>query len=188
MIDRVDLQSSTYAPPPSRFEPGTPAIAEAVGLGAACEYLSQIGMERVFEHDLLLGSYLYERLAEVEGLSLYGPKPTLSTADLTKQLHSEDGPSALRRYASSSLLYSRGLRTGLVAFNSAAVHPTDLSFFLDQEGVALRKGHHCTQPLHRQLNLAASIRASVYFYNDKNDVDVLINKLRDTLQMFSSFA
>jgi cysteine desulfurase/selenocysteine lyase len=124
MIDRVELQSSTYAYPPSRFEPGTPAIAEAVGLGAACKYLSSIGMQRIFEHETALGNYLYDQLDSVPNLSLYGPKS------------------------------STGRRTGLVAFNSFDVHATDLSFFLDQEGVAVRTGHHCTQPLHALLGAA----------------------------------
>jgi len=156
MIDRVELQQSTYALPPSRFEPGTPAIAEAVGLGAACEYLMKIGMQQIFEHELELGKYLYEQLEAVGGLTLYGPHP------------------------------SQGIRTGLVAFNCPSVHATDLSFFLDQEGIAVRTGHHCTQPLHAAFGAAGSIRASLYFYNDKRDVDAFIEKLKDVISMFAS--
>jgi cysteine desulfurase/selenocysteine lyase len=125
MIDKVELTHSTYAQPPSRFEAGTPAIAEAVGLGAACRYLSRIGIEQIYEHERELGAYLYSQLETIPGLTLYGPKTG---------------------------------RTGLVAFNSDKVHATDLSFFLDQEGVAVRTGHHCTQPLHAVLGAAGSCR------------------------------
>lgn len=156
MIDTVDLLSSTYALPPSRFEPGTPPIAEVVGLAAACDYISGIGMNRIHEHEKQLGRYLCEQLEQVDGITVYGP------------------PS------------NSGRRLGLAAFNSRDVHPTDLSFFLDQEGVAVRTGHHCTQPLHKELGVAGSMRASLYFYNSKADVDVFIAKLKDTLAFFKS--
>ena len=156
MIDKVELQSSTYALPPSRFEPGTPPIAEAVGLGAACQYLTTIGMDKIYEHEKALGKYLYEQLESVGGLQLYGPHPSKAT------------------------------RTGLVAFNCPTVHATDLSFFLDQEGVAVRTGHHCTQPLHAALGAAGSLRASLYFYNDKQDVDAFVVKLKETIAMFGA--
>eukprot|EP01041_Mallomonas_annulata_P007351 gene7351-15004_t len=152
MIDQVELEISTYAPPPSRFEAGTPAIADVVGLGAACDYLTSIGMDRIHAHETQLGEYLYTRLATVSGLRLYGPSP------------------------------KQAVRTGLVAFNSVTVHASDLSFFLDQEGVAVRTGHHCAQPLHAKLGAKGSARASLYFYNDKHDVDVFIEKLEETLK------
>jgi cysteine desulfurase / selenocysteine lyase len=153
MIETVTLYQSTYAPPPARFEAGTPAIAEAIGLGAACEYLTNIGMEKIFQHDKLLGKYLYDELSKVNDLIIYGPN-----AD----------------------------RTGLVAFNSKKIHPSDLSFFLDQEGVAVRTGHHCAQPLHQLLNAAGSLRASLYFYNGKQDVDDFIIKLKESIQVFEN--
>ena len=135
MIDTVTLEGSSFALPPSRFEAGTPAIAEAIGLGAACVYLNSVGMETIEQHEQQLGDYLYRELEKVPGLTLYGPHPDQRS------------------------------RTGLVAFNCDGVHATDLSFFLDQEGVAVRTGHHCTQPLHEELGAAGSIRASLYFYN-----------------------
>jgi cysteine desulfurase/selenocysteine lyase len=156
MIEIVELQTSTYALPPSRFEAGTPAIAEAIGMGAACEYLSKIGMQRIHEHETRLGGYLYDQLAAVGGLTLYGP----GTHD------------------------RRNPRTGLVSFNADTVHAADLSFFLDQEGVAVRTGHHCAQPLHRYLGIPGSLRASLYFYNSKADVDTFIAKLKETMEMF----
>lgn len=156
MIDTVELQFSTYALPPSRFEPGTPPIAEVVGLAAACDYLTSIGMDKIYSHEKELGAYLYSELDAMGGLELYGPH------------------------------VSSGRRSGLVAFNCKDVHPTDLSFFLDQEGVAVRTGHHCTQPLHKKLGVPGSMRASLYFYNDKNDVDIFITKLRETIAFFKN--
>lgn len=157
MIDEVFLTHSTFAPPPGRFEAGTPAIAEAVGLGAACDFLTSVGMENVEAHVARLSNKLWHALHAVDGLELYGPPPC------------EDGSG----------------RTGLVCFNSQAVHASDLNFFLDQEGLALRTGHHCTQPLHRQLGIAGSMRASLYLYNTEDEIDTLIEKLRDTLNMFA---
>lgn len=156
MIDTVTLEGSTFAMPPSRFEAGTPAIAEAIGLGAACEYLNKVGMHVIEQHEQLLGEYLYRELEKVPGLTLYGPHPD----------HQH--------------------RTGLVAFNCDTVHATDLSFFLDQEGVAVRTGHHCAQPLHKELGAAGSVRASLYFYNSKADVDTFVAKLKEVIAMFAA--
>ena len=144
MIDRVELFASTYAQPPSRFEAGTPAIAEAIGLGAACEYLMNIGMKIVFYHDLLLGHYLYQELSKVDGLTLYGPKPKYTLSEIRNRfanIHTNEKEDDYVFNADRETC--SGLRTGLVAFNCQGIHPTDLSFFMDQEGVALRTGHHC---------------------------------------------
>lgn len=153
MVDRVDLESSTFAAAPLRFEAGTPSVADAIGLGVACEYLKGIGMERITQHDRALSAYLMKLLqSHIDGLSIYGPK---------------DG--------------SR--RTSLVSFNVADCHATDISFFLDQEGICVRAGHHCAQPLHRLLNAAGSLRASLFLYNDKKDVDFFVKKLREVVTM-----
>lgn len=172
---------------PRHMSTGTPAIAEAVGLGAACEYLRSVGMDKVYEHDLMLGLYLYEELSKLESLTLYGPKPdptmsSLTVLDVLRKRAISEG----RGENLANIRHTEGIRTGVVAFNCKSIHPTDLSFFLDQEGVALRTGHHCTQPLHRQLGMPASIRASVYLYNDKHDVDVLVQNLKETVRMFSN--
>lgn len=159
MIDEVFLEYSTYAGPPARFEAGTPPIAEVVGMGAACDYLTKVGMEAVETHEQALGKYLYEKLDEVEGLRIYGPPP------------GENGKG----------------RAALAAFNTDQVHASDLAFFLDHEGVAIRSGHHCTQPLHRMLHAKGSLRASLYVYNTKEDVDVFIAKLRETMHFFGNF-
>lgn len=159
MISDVFLDHSTYAEPPSRFEAGTPAIGEAIGLGAAIDYLQGIGMQKIHEYEMELANYLYENLSTVPNIRIYGPKP------------------------------SKGVnRAALCSFNVKNIHPTDLATFLDQQhGVAIRSGHHCAQPLHRYLGINASARASLYFYNTKEDVDYFIQALNDTVSFFDSF-
>lgn len=159
MIADVYLDHSTYAEPPSRFEAGTPAIGEAVGLGAAIDYLSGIGMQKIHEYEVELANYLYGSLREVPNVRIYGPAPSETVT-----------------------------RAALCCFNVEDIHPTDIATFLDQQhGVAIRSGHHCAQPLHRHLGINASARASLYFYNTKQDVDDFINALKDTISFFGSF-
>jgi len=158
MIDNVDLESSTYAEPPGRFEAGTPAIAECIGLGAACDYLAGIGMDKVHEHEKLLSDYLYEKLHKVAGVTVYGPKPS----------DQADG------------------RAALAAFNHVSIQHSDLSTFMDMEGVAIRSGHHCTQPLHKLLGVSGSCRASCYLYSTYADIDAFIDSLQGTIAMFAS--
>ncbi|KAG5525361.1 hypothetical protein RHGRI_031886 [Rhododendron griersonianum] len=159
MISDVYLDHSTYAEPPSRFEAGTPAIAGAIGLGAAIDYLSEIGMQRIHDYEVELSNYLYESLRSVPNIRIYGPVPSQTVR-----------------------------RAALCSFNVKDIHPTDIATFLDQQhGVAIRSGHHCAQPLHRHLGVNASARASFYFYNTKEDVDNFVLALNDTVNFFSSF-
>ncbi|CAN6467605.1 unnamed protein product [Victoria cruziana] len=159
MIADVFLDHSTYAEPPSRFEAGTPAIAEAIGLGAAIDYLSSIGMHRIHNYELELANHLYHSLQSVPNIHIYGPAPSETVE-----------------------------RAALCSFNISNVHPTDIATLLDQQhGVAIRSGHHCAQPLHRFLNVNASARASLYFYNTKDEIDRFIEALKDTVNFFSSF-
>ncbi|KAJ1420937.1 Pyridoxal phosphate-dependent transferase, major domain [Sesbania bispinosa] len=160
MISDVYFDHSTYAEPPSRFEAGTPAIGEAIGLGAAIDYLSGIGMQTIHDYEVELGRYLYERLLSVPNIRIYGPVPSEKVE-----------------------------RAALCSFNVENLHPTDLATFLDQQhGVAIRSGHHCAQPLHRDiLRVNASARASLYFYNTKEDVDNFVQALHDTVNFFNSF-
>ncbi|MBA0784260.1 hypothetical protein Gotri_001852, partial [Gossypium trilobum] len=152
MISDVFLDHSTYAEPPSRFEAGTPAIGEAIGLGAAIDYLSGIGMQKIHDYEMELANYLYEKLCSVPNIRIYGPKPS-------DDVH----------------------RAALCSFNIENIHPTDIATFLDQQhGVAIRSGHHCAQPLHRHLGVNASARASLHFYNTEEDVDNFIQSLNDT--------
>ncbi len=153
MIKLVELEQSSYADLPARFEAGTPAIAEAIALGEAIDFLSTIGMEAIYRHEVELLDYALERLPHVPGLRLYGPK----TSDA---------------------------RGGSLSFSLEAVHPHDIATILDGVGVAVRAGHHCTQPLHRYLDVPATTRASLYIYNLPEEIDRLITGLERARKLF----
>lgn len=152
MIREVKLSGSKWNSLPYKFEAGTPPIAEVIGLGAAVDYLSQVGMTWLHEHERLLTKYAYERLSAVEGLRILGPGPEQ--------------------------------RGGLIAFTFNDVHPHDLSALLDREGIAIRAGHHCAQPLHDRYGIAASARASFYLYNTLEEVDHLVTALEKSSTFF----
>ena len=158
MIADVFLDHSTYAELPAKFEAGTPAIAEAIALGAAIDYLSEIGMNKIYAYESELTGYLFKQLQKVPGLKIYGPLPD------------EKG-------------YGRA---ALASFTTGEVHPNDLSTLLDNEGVAIRSGHHCTQPLHRILDAPGTARASLSFYNTREEIDIFIKALKETLDFFNS--
>jgi cysteine desulfurase / selenocysteine lyase len=153
MISRVDFDSSTWNELPWKFEAGTSAIAEGVGLGAAIDYLSGIGMDRVRAHERDLTAYALERLPDVEGLRIFGP------------------PDPERR-------------GGVVSFELEGMHPHDIAEICDREGVCIRAGHHCAQPLMRMLGVAATARASFHVYNSREDVDRLVDALRKARAVF----
>jgi cysteine desulfurase/selenocysteine lyase len=153
MIASVDLQQATWNELPYKFEAGTPPIAEAVGLGAAVEYLDRLGMERVRAHEQALTEYMLERLAEVPGLRVVGP------------------PTAARR-------------GGLASFTIEGMHPHDVAELVDRAGVCIRAGHHCAQPLMRCMGVSATARASLGVYNDRADVDALIDALLAGREVF----
>ncbi|KAJ1459271.1 aminotransferase class V domain-containing protein [Pelagophyceae sp. CCMP2097] len=153
MIDVVSIEGSTFALPPARFEAGTPPIAQAIALGRACDFLVQVGMDRVEAHEAALGKKLFDQLSAVQGITVYGP--------------------------------TDGHRSALAAFNSDKLHASDLAFFLDQEGVAVRSGHHCAQPLHAALGVSHSCRASLGVYNTEADVDSFVSKLREVLDFYA---
>lgn len=155
MIRRVQIESSSYADIPMRFEAGTPNIAEAVGLGAAVDYLEGVGLDRIFEHDRTLLRYALDRLRSLEGVVLYGPE-------------GDD-------------------RGGIVAFNVEGAHPHDIATVLDQEGVAVRAGHHCAQPLIRVLGAQATARASFYLYNTEEEVDRFVEAVVKARDFFAAF-
>ncbi|MEO0430336.1 MAG: SufS family cysteine desulfurase [Cyanobacteria bacterium J06656_5] len=158
MIQDVYLDHSTYAELPHKFEAGTPAIAEVIMLGAAVDYLTNIGMERIAQYEHELTRYLYDRLAQLPQLKLYGPKPKA------------DGSG----------------RAAIATFTVANLHAQDLSTFLDQTGIAIRSGHHCTQPLHRFLGTDSTARASLYFYNTYEEIDSFVAALKDTIEFFGN--
>ncbi|MEM9541431.1 MAG: SufS family cysteine desulfurase [Cyanobacteria bacterium P01_E01_bin.42] len=158
MIQDVFLDRFTCAELPHKFEAGTPAIGEAIALGAAVDYLSGIGMAKIHAYEEELTGYLFKKLADVPGLRTYGPKPDRE---------------------------GKG-RAALAAFNVAGLNASDLSTLLDHEGVAIRSGHHCTQPLHRLLGVTGSARASLYFYNTRDEIDLFIVALNETIDFFKS--
>jgi cysteine desulfurase/selenocysteine lyase len=145
MIRRVRFDETTWGELPYKFEAGTQPIAEAVGFGAAADYLDEVGLEAIEEHEQELAAYALERLAEVPGLTAYGPPPER--------------------------------RAGIVSFNIADIHPHDVAQVLDSEGVAIRAGHHCCQPLMTRLGVAATNRASFYLYTVPEEIDRLVDGL-----------
>ncbi|AIM16086.1 cysteine desulfurase [Neobacillus sedimentimangrovi] len=154
MIDFVELYDSTWKELPWKFEGGTPIIAGAVGLGAAIDFLNEIGLDQIAEHERKLAAYALEKMAEIEGIQIYGP------LDPAK-------------------------RAGVVTFNIQDVHPHDVATVLDAEGIAVRAGHHCAQPLMRWLKATATARASFYLYNTEEDIDKLVEGLVKTKEYFS---
>ncbi|OLN22595.1 cysteine desulfurase [Domibacillus antri] len=154
MIDFVGLYESTWKELPWKFEGGTPIIAGAVGLGAAIDFLNEIGLDAIEQHEHKLASYALEKLPEIPGLTIYGPK---SGKD----------------------------RAGVVTFNLDDVHPHDVATVLDAEGIAVRAGHHCAQPLMKWLDVSATARASFYLYNTEEDIDRLAAGLLKTKEYFS---
>lgn len=157
MIADVFLDHSTYADVPHKFEAGTPAIAEAIGLGAAVDYLTNIGMDKIHAYEAELTAYLFEQLNKIPELTIYGPQPNAKGEG----------------------------RAALASFTAGEVHPHDLSTILDQAGVAIRAGHHCTQPLHRCIKAQSTARASLYFYNTQAEIDAFIVSLKDAIEFFS---
>jgi cysteine desulfurase / selenocysteine lyase len=156
MILDVRLDGFTPAEVPHKFEAGTPPIAEIVGLAAAVDYLSALGMEAVREHELELTEYALRTLSERFGdrLTVHGPKDP-------------------------------AMRGGAMSFAFAEIHPHDLSQVLDQHGVCVRPGHHCAKPLMRVLGVGATARASWYVYNDASDIDALGDALEDAGEFFA---
>ncbi|MFC5529359.1 cysteine desulfurase [Cohnella yongneupensis] len=151
MIDFVELHDSTWKELPWKFEGGTPIIAGAVGLGAAIDFLEEIGLDNIDKHEKKLTHYAMDSLSAIDGITIYGPRQE---------------------------------RAGLVTFNLGDVHPHDVATVLDTEGIAVRAGHHCCQPLMRWLKVSATARASIYLYNSEEDIDRLAQSLVRTKEFF----
>jgi cysteine desulfurase/selenocysteine lyase len=154
MIKRVDPDSSTWTDLPWKFEAGTSAVAEAIGLGVAVDWLSGIGMESVRSHEGVITAYALERLEAVDGVEVHGP------ADAER-------------------------RGALISFEFAGLHPHDVSEVLGREGVCIRAGHHCAQPLMRRLGVTATSRASFAVHTTTEDVDRLIDGLESVRSVFA---
>ncbi len=152
MIKRVRLDGFTTAEIPWKFEAGTPAIAQAIGLGAAVDFLNEVGIDAVHAHEQRITGYALDRLSEVPGVTVYGPE--------------------------------LAVRAGVLSFTMAGLHPHDVAQILDDDGVAVRAGHHCTMPIHERFDIPASVRASFYLYNTIDEVDLLVEGLHKAIQVF----
>jgi cysteine desulfurase / selenocysteine lyase len=153
MIRKVEIEKTTWNELPNKFEAGTPAIAEAVGFGAAIDYLNEVGLEAIEAYEHELAAYAMERMEEIPGLKIFGPPPER--------------------------------RAGIISFDLEGVHPHDVAQILDWEGVAVRAGHHCTQPLMRRLGVSATSRASFYLYTIPEEIDRLIEGLHKVRSVFA---
>ena len=153
MIKTVHLREFTPNSLPHKFEAGTPAIAEAIGFGAAVDYLTSIGMDAIAKHEHEITEYALDRLEEIPGVKVFGP-------------NAQD-------------------KGGVAAFTFEGVHPHDVAQILDRDGVAVRAGHHCAQPLHEKFGITATTRASFYLYSTKNEVDKMIEGIYKVKEMFS---
>ncbi len=151
MIDFVGLQESTWKELPWKFEGGTPIIAGAIGMGAAIDFITDIGFNEIEQHEKELVDYSFDRLKDLPDLTIFGPRD----------------------------------RAGVVTFQLGDVHPHDVATVLDAQGIAVRAGHHCAQPLMKWLNVVATARASYYVYNTKEDIDALANGLVKAKEYFS---
>ena len=154
MIDFVYEQEATWKELPWKFEAGTPNIAGAIALGAAVDYLTNLGMENVHAYEQELVDYVLPKLQAIEGLTVYGPEDP-------------------------------NQHTGVIAFNIDGLHPHDVATALDYEGVAVRAGHHCAQPLITRLGISSAARASFYVYNTKEDCDKLVEAILATKEFFN---
>jgi cysteine desulfurase/selenocysteine lyase len=151
MILTVSFSGTTYNELPYKFEAGTPNIAGAIGLGAAIDYLDNIGMEQISQYEAELLNYATSRIRELDGVRLFG------TAE-----H----------------------KAGVISFNLDGIHPHDLGTVLDHQGVAIRTGHHCAMPLMAFFDIPGTARASLAFYNNRQDIDQLVEGLRVAIKMF----
>jgi cysteine desulfurase/selenocysteine lyase len=151
MIRKVRFEGTTWGDLPHKFEAGTSPIAEAVAFGAAVDYLSEIGLDAIEQHEQELAASTLERLGEVPGVELYGPP-----ADR---------------------------RAGIVSFNVAGVHPHDVAQILDLDGIAIRAGHHCCQPLMARLGVVATNRASFYLYSIPEEVNRLVESIHKVIRI-----
>jgi cysteine desulfurase / selenocysteine lyase len=153
MIKEVHVDGARWNDVPYKFEAGTASIADAIGLGVAVDYLEELGMENVMNHERSVTRYALEKMLAIQSMVVYGPR-------------------------------SADERAGVISFNLADIHPHDMASLLDEEGVAIRSGHHCAQPLMDHLKIPGTSRASFSVYNSRDDVDVLIGALQKARSVF----
>jgi cysteine desulfurase/selenocysteine lyase len=152
MIHSVSFEKTTFAKPPAKFEAGTPAIAQVIGLGAAIDYLQDIGLDRIGAYEDELLQYATARMQEIPEVRLIGTAQE---------------------------------KAGILSFAVKGAHPHDIGTILDREGVAIRAGHHCAQPVMERFSVPATARASFSFYNTKEDIDRLIDAVQIVIKMFN---
>lgn len=153
MVLQVTYEDATWNDLPMRFEAGTPNVADAIGLGAAIDYLQALGMDRVREHEAQITQYALDAFRQLEDVDVFGPP------DPAK-------------------------RGGVIPFHTSEVHAHDFGTVLDRRGIAVRTGHHCTMPLMGTLGVDATARASFYVYNTEDEVDMLVNAVREAMRYF----
>ena len=153
MIENVSMTDATWAPAPKKFEAGVPNMAQAIGLGAALQYLQKIGLNSIHQHEEYLTKALLAGLSDIKDLKVFGPLDLID-------------------------------RGGTVSFTLDGIHPHDLGQFLDSKGVAVRTGHHCAWPLARKFKIQATTRASLYLYNDLDDIDALLSGINEAKKFF----
>tara|TARA_Y100001968_G_scaffold281177_1_gene278272 strand:+ start:648 stop:1895 length:1248 start_codon:yes stop_codon:yes gene_type:complete len=152
MIQDVFEEKSTWAELPHKFEAGTPAIAEAIGLAEAISYINRIGLDHIHEYEKNLTKYLFKKLGEIEAVNVIGPPPEIDSE-----------------------------RASLATFYVNKIHSNDIAEILDSKGICIRSGHHCCQPLHRHIGINSTARVSMNFTTNKNDIDIFIEKLIETI-------
>ncbi|NEE02149.1 cysteine desulfurase [Phytoactinopolyspora halotolerans] len=153
MIETVAMEGSTFAPVPHKFEAGTPPIAQAIGLGAAVDYLTGIGMDTIHQHEQVITAYALDRLRHVEGVTIVGPDSTVE-------------------------------RGGTISFTVDGVHPHDVGQLLDEQGVAVRVGHHCARPICVRFGIPATTRASFYLYTTTAEIDAMVDGIEQVKRFF----
>ncbi|MDP6879099.1 MAG: aminotransferase class V-fold PLP-dependent enzyme, partial [Candidatus Marinimicrobia bacterium] len=151
MIDTVKMDKSTWNEVPWKFEAGTPNIAQVIGLGASIDYIENVGIDMIHQHEQELLHYGLEILSQNENITLYG---------------------------------KANKRGGVIPFNVKNIHPHDLAKFLDTDGICIRAGHHCAQPIMNKLGISATARASFYLYNTKEDIESLAESIKKTVGIF----
>ena len=154
MILEVTYENATWNDLPYKFEAGTPNIADAIATGAAVDYLTELGMDNVWQHEQELTAYAMEQILSLDSVKVLGPQDS-------------------------------ALRGGVISFIHGTIHPHDLGTALDQQGIAIRTGHHCAMPLVRSFDVVAAARASFYIYNTKSEIDALVNGISETERYFS---
>ena len=153
MIETVTLEGTTFKEAPHRFEAGTPAIVEAIGLGAAIDYVSEVGMDAIAAHETLLLEQAMAKLSAIEGMQLIGTAPN---------------------------------KVSVLSFNVEGIHPLDIATVLDRQGVAVRVGQHCAEPLIKAMGYEATVRASFGMYNTLEEVDKLVAGVEKAKKMFGA--